>query len=594
MPAARPIRPVAACSIVAALVAAATPAFAEPPKVSGFAMNRFEPSERGSEWFVLDSLDMRGAARPIVGAVADYDAGEQRVRDDATNQQVDFRKTFAAVHVGGALVLYERLRIGVDVPMVLAQSGTSAVRGGLAYDAPSKAGLGDARLALDVRVFGRYRGPATAALGLRAFAPTGSQEQFTGDGAFRVGPHASVAGELGPFVWAARAGVLFRSHEQQFIEHDVKSEVDGALALGARVLAEKLVVGPELVASTQLSEALDARTTPSWALGSAHYTSGHFRVGVGAGPGLSKGIGNATFRAVGSVEWSGFAEPVARRDRDHDGIADADDACPDEPGEASSDARQNGCSGDRDRDGVADAVDACPDAAGPASADLATSGCPGDSDGDGIADPSDACPRERGVANADAKLNGCPPPADRDADDVPDATDACPEVWGQVDVDPAKNGCPVDTDGDGIAGSADACPSEPGTKSADPTKNGCPVAKVEGAQIRILEQIKFQTNSASILAESAGIIEGIAAILKASPDIKHVRIEGHTDDRGPAFGNKFLSKQRAEAVRDALVKQGVEAARLGALGVGQERPLVPNDSEANRALNRRVEFHIEK
>ena len=95
-------------------------------------------------------------------------------------------------------------------------------------------------------------------------------------------------------------------------------------------------------------------------------------------------------------------------DRDHDGIPDAEDACPDVPGVRTDDPKTNGCPPDRDHDGIPDAEDACPDVPGVRTDDPKTNGCPLDSDGDGIPDTEDACPHERGPRDPDPKKNGCP------------------------------------------------------------------------------------------------------------------------------------------------------------------------------------------
>jgi hypothetical protein len=77
------------------------------------------------------------------------------------------------------------------------------------------------------------------------------------------------------------------------------------------------------------------------------------------------------------------------------------------------------------------------------------------------------------------------------------------------------------------------------------------------------------------------------------PEIKRVRVEGHTDNKGAAAYNMTLSQQRADSVITWLSGHGIAAERLVAHGMGLTTPLVPNDTELNRALNRRVEFHIE-
>jgi outer membrane protein OmpA-like peptidoglycan-associated protein len=73
-----------------------------------------------------------------------------------------------------------------------------------------------------------------------------------------------------------------------------------------------------------------------------------------------------------------------------------------------------------------------------------------------------------------------------------------------------------------------------------------------------------------------------------------VNIQGHTDDVGDDAKNMALSENRAKDVRAYLISQGVDASRLTAKGFGETVPKVENDSEANRAMNRRTDFVIEK
>jgi outer membrane protein OmpA-like peptidoglycan-associated protein len=105
----------------------------------------------------------------------------------------------------------------------------------------------------------------------------------------------------------------------------------------------------------------------------------------------------------------------------------------------------------------------------------------------------------------------------------------------------------------------------------------------------VSHNILFDVNSDKLRSESANVIKEIAAALQKQPSLK-VRIEGHTDSTGDAAKNLDLSKRRAESVKAALVKLGIDAARLTTEGFGQTKPLSTNDTPQGRAENRRVEF----
>jgi len=101
--------------------------------------------------------------------------------------------------------------------------------------------------------------------------------------------------------------------------------------------------------------------------------------------------------------------------------------------------------------------------------------------------------------------------------------------------------------------------------------------------------INFDTGKSAIKPESMPIVEQIAALMKAHTDLK-LSIEGHTDNVGTAASNKTLSEQRAKAVLDAVVKQGIAANRMTAVGWGQDKPVADNRTEEGKAKNRRVEI----
>ncbi|MGH7272815.1 MAG: OmpA family protein, partial [Polyangiaceae bacterium] len=170
----------------------------------------------------------------------------------------------------------------------------------------------------------------------------------------------------------------------------------------------------------------------------------------------------------------------------------------------------------------------------------------------------------------------------------------CPDQPEDKDGIQDQDGCPeVDADQDGIPDTKDACPTEPGQPSPDPKKNGCPrFIKLEGSAVRVLQQVHFQTGSATILPDSFPMLTEIAQLLKVTPSIKKMRIEGHTDNRGNADYNLDLSKRRAASVMAWLSGHGVQTSRLESEGYGLTRPIESNDTDAGRQANRRVEFKI--
>lgn len=101
--------------------------------------------------------------------------------------------------------------------------------------------------------------------------------------------------------------------------------------------------------------------------------------------------------------------------------------------------------------------------------------------------------------------------------------------------------------------------------------------------------ITFDTDKSSITTAGTDLVIQIAEALKNDPTLK-IAIEGHTDNTGDAAHNKKLSDDRAHAVMKALIGQKIDKSRLSAKGYGAERPLVANDTEDNRAKNRRVEL----
>jgi outer membrane protein OmpA-like peptidoglycan-associated protein len=117
---------------------------------------------------------------------------------------------------------------------------------------------------------------------------------------------------------------------------------------------------------------------------------------------------------------------------------------------------------------------------------------------------------------------------------------------------------------------------------------------VAANELKLKKQVHFAHDSATIEPDSASLLEEIADVLRQKTDITKLEIQGHTDNTGSPVYNQRLSQQRADAVRDALIKLGIEGDRLEAKGYGQDKPLVPNTNAANKARNRRVQLMIKK
>ncbi|KYF65607.1 hypothetical protein BE15_34275 [Sorangium cellulosum] len=257
---------------------------------------------------------------------------------------------------------------------------------------------------------------------------------------------------------------------------------------------------------------------------------------------------------------------------------------------------------------------------------------PGDCDGDGLLDPQDKkCPCDAETWNGFQDDDGCPDDPDTDGDGITDSKDSCvllpedkdgyldedgcPELDNDLDTVPDLNdkdstgkncandpedpdgyedadGCPEpDNDQDTVVDLEDQCPNEPGVVGGD--KPGCPkkpsLVIVTEKEIKITQQIHFEFDRDKIRPESFPILDAVVEVLQQNPKIK-IEIQGHTDNKGAAAYNKKLSDRRAASVKKYLVAKGIEESRLTSVGYGMERPIVPNTSDQNRALNRRVQF----
>jgi outer membrane protein OmpA-like peptidoglycan-associated protein len=294
-------------------------------------------------------------------------------------------------------------------------------------------------------------------------------------------------------------------------------------------------------------------------------------------------------------------------DADRDNVADDQDACPNTPWGIPVDLRgcsprdhaepahnavrpcpnappgavvdATGCPRDSDGDRVYDGIDQCPNT--PPDAIVDGTGCPLDSDGDRVYDGIDQCPNTPPGAIVDA--TGCP--LDSDGDRVYDGIDQCPNTLPGVVVD--ATGCPLDSDGDGIPDGIDRCPNTPPGQDVD--DSGCPPAAVIRPNVPLNLDVHFDFDRATLRPGSSTALDSFGRGLSGMPGVQ-VEIQGYTDSVGPADYNLGLSRRRAEAVRDYLLRHfpRLDGSHFTVRAFGESDPVASNATAAGRERNRRV------
>lgn len=149
--------------------------------------------------------------------------------------------------------------------------------------------------------------------------------------------------------------------------------------------------------------------------------------------------------------------------------------------------------------------------------------------------------------------------------------------------------------GAAVGGTAGVLIGKKMDKQAQEIKTEVPNATVErvgeGINVTFNSGVLFGFDKSDLTPTAQTNIQQLATILNKYPDT-YVRVEGHTDTTGTDAYNNALSERRATAVANYLKTQGVAASRVQTFWYGSKQPVVPNNSDANRAKNRRVEFSI--
>ena len=500
------------------------------------------------------------------------------------NQTVDGERQRAASlishRLGGNLVgslgLYERLQVGLAVPLVLGQ-GQDVDSLAMGPASPTSFGLGDLRVIPKVAILRQQDFGVHVGLAVAFSLPTSTSSDYFGDSSAAFVPEVLVSRSFANGLrLAGNLGYRMRKKVES-IDLVVDDEVFTHVGVGYRFAARggpPLEVDLTYAAATGASDMLGSfnRNYSEIKPGLVYDIAGPLVTFLAGGVGLSEGFATPDWRVLAGVRFSKTksAEPVQESlltvsvvaDTDGDGILDDVDECPAEPETFNSFEDTDGCP-----DPITETVP--------------------DTDGDGINDKFDECPEVAEDKDSFEDEDGCEDP-DNDADSVLDVDDACPMVPGVV----ALAGCPdPDRDGDTVVDRLDNCPDEAGSVEFQ----GClkrQLVALTGGTIEVLDIVHFKTNKDVILSISFGLLDNVAEVIRDHSEIDKIRVEGHTDERGRDAYNKDLSQRRAESVVRYLVSKGVAVERLEAVGFGEEVPVATNATKEGRAANRRVEFKI--
>lgn len=598
---------------------------------SQFQVDRFEPMpSQGINVLNVATSPTLGHGQGHLGLFTHFVSGTLKYRDGG--RELSLVDTQLKAEIFGAIGILGWIDLGVVMPLVAYQSGDDLAAVGMPGMTLDTTALGDVRV---VPKFKLLDPAETGGLGFAVLPllslPTGSD--LNSDGGSRFEPRVVLDYHRGDFALSLNGGYAFR--DKRRAENIVIDDV-WRYAAGVRVPVGMPGVSAlaTFTADVQTEkdrdpanlalESEETSTSPMEADFGVQYVRDEVWVfQVGGGLGLNDDVG-----APGARVFLSAAYTPLKADADRDGILDADDLCRNEAEDLDGFEDLDGCPDlDNDLDGLADAQDACPGEPEDLDGFEDGDGCPElDNDGDGIQDAADACPVEAGVAekkgcplydkDADGVLDeadacvdvaedmdgfqdedGCPE-ADNDGDGVLDADDKCPNAAEDMDGFEDTDGCPeLDNDRDGVLDAEDKCPNEAEVINGVDDLDGCPdkgksKVRITTTKIEILDKVFFDTNKASIKPRSYNLLNQVAQILKANPQITKLRVEGHTDTTGNEASNQTLSQERAASVLEYLKAQGVTEDRLVAQGFGQSKPLADNKTAAGRDQNRRVEFVI--
>jgi outer membrane protein OmpA-like peptidoglycan-associated protein len=524
----------------------------------------------GARGALAVQLSFHHDAKPLV---AEYSDGASGV----TTDELVTRRT--SVDLGLAYAITRKLELGVELPLH-SQDGvvgctTDCMDKPRGIDGASGVTLGDIAVRMKANL---AAGSTSFGASLAVTAPTAKEGQFAGS----RGPTAHLQALVG-LAAGERVGLVLNGGLRARQSSEVLGVSQGTeMTYGAGAMiraAAKIALIAEAYGSIGVVGAEGKVNPTQFALGLRYRAGRSLFVGVGGGGGMFG-------QSVGSPEFRGFASVALVTGQKAIETRIVDRTPPPPPPD----------DGDDDGDGVANSVDKCRAVAEDKDGFDDADGCPDlDNDGDGLNDVADKCPNEPEDKDRWEDNDGCVD-ADNDEDGIADTSDKCPFEPEDKDGFNDNDGCDdPDNDNDGIIDVLDQCALEPEVINGNNDDDGCPdtgdpLYMVMPDRIEALEPITFTGKTAKLTKGATGVLNQIAQVLRADQSIKKIRVTVHVHPRDG--GDQALSDSRAKAIRDLMLKAGVEPERLEARGIGSQRPLVKPSAKGAEQINDRVEFII--
>jgi outer membrane protein OmpA-like peptidoglycan-associated protein len=468
-------------------------------RADGYQLQQYEPTPAGDPWLAVQLPWY--SDRPSLAAALTLNYGHKPLLGGRLDRAGDFTQPRPIVsdqfasHVDLAVAGWDRVQLAASLPVTAWEDGTQRL--GVAPN--SGAVVGDPRLGVMVRALGNpERDALSLHVGGALWVPIGVEDEHAGDSAARGLARVVLGGAASRNVlWATNLGVLFRSRAALNGAMEgpgvVGDELQLSAALGFRLLAQRLLLGPELLMGSvfegqtlfsQQATHLEALGTASYALGS------NLRLGAGFGAGLIRTAGTPDVRGLVRLSFA--------------------------PG--------------------------------------------------------------RTTASATGRFTTTN--AERPQPKAAPAPEPEPEVVAEAPVQSEAEPTPP-------LAAVEPPPAEPAHEPEPPPSAAEPATPSPLTELPVLH---FALGSAEPLDRAT--VHEIAEQLRAHPEVKRVRIHGHSDDSGNPQHNLELSRRRASGVASALAAEGIPRKKLEIAGFGSARPAREGTDDDARAYNRRVEFEI--